>query len=239
MLQRLMLFTLSALSCVMILTSAEAFELTMDEQLPAHVPSAVTAVQQNNIAIHASSPVITQHTPSLQWWWLLAIPAVLLLIGIGWLLGLYMERRTQAQSMQNKEKREEEKPLAQPKLPQEKNESPSHLKTTKHDPSMTFDMLDVHKAYRCFLFTRDESMLNILEQAFRYDPYDLNPYLMSIRILSESERPLPHLERLLRTGIFLLRSKNKHVWKEVSQHGKEFLPTWNDWFETEHKATHV
>ena len=90
-------------------------------------------------------------------------------------------------------------------------------------------MLDVHKAYRCFLFERDKKMLMILEQAFRYDPYDLTPYLMSIRIMSESKRPLPDLGRLLRTGVFLLRTKNPKLWKDLSQHGHEHLPDWKDW----------
>ncbi|MDQ6953110.1 MAG: hypothetical protein Q9M15_06265 [Mariprofundaceae bacterium] len=77
----------------------------------------------------------------------------------------------------------------------------------------------------------------ILEQAFRYDPYDLTPYLMSIRIMSESERPLPDLGRLLRTGVFLLRTKNPKLWKELSQNGHEYLPDWEDW--SKHQAVNA
>ncbi|MDQ6995339.1 MAG: hypothetical protein Q9M18_07065 [Mariprofundaceae bacterium] len=77
----------------------------------------------------------------------------------------------------------------------------------KHEPAIPFDMLDIHKAYRCFL--------------------------------SESDRSLPQLERLFRTGIFLLRSKKNNLWKEVSKQGMESLPNWKDWLEPDHKIIHV
>ncbi|MDQ6990893.1 MAG: hypothetical protein Q9M11_04085 [Mariprofundaceae bacterium] len=77
-----------------------------------------------------------------------------------------------------------------------------------------------------------KKILAILEQAFRYDPDDSNPYLMSICIVSESAHPLPHLEYLFRMGIFLLRSKRNNLWKEI-------LLTWGDWLEPNYKTIHV
>jgi len=271
------------------------FELQMDEQIHApiiplaiplkenskkentqkssepHVQALVKPVAQATSQIEQVAPISSSNI-HFQLWWLIAIPVLLMLIGLGWFLGQYMEQRGQHDKRKpSKEPWIEEQHQAakaasqaavkkadsQTESPQTPQEQPQlqtvqttfttkpdpqlqtiqmnaikEKKRIRHEPAQPFDMLDIHKAYRCFLFSRDEKMMSILEQAFRYDPYDLTPYLMAIRILSESDREIPDLERLLRTALFLLRNKKQKLWKEVSQEGREKLPKWDDWNES-------
>jgi len=246
MLQRLRFLTLYGLMlCCLMGTSAVAkphhFELQMDEQIHAAtasiapIPNKKQASTSTSTSISKVPSIQTPVEQSFQLWWLLAVPCLLLLIALGWLLGSYVERRNQRPLKNSPRimKKEDSLPASmdnkEPHLQTVQLSTPQTIKRTPHESAEPFDMLDVHKAYRCFLFSRYDKMFSILEQAFRYDPYDMMPYLMSMRILSESEDELLDLKRLLRTALFLLYSKKPETWKEVAQHGREWLPEWEDW----------
>ena len=175
------------------------------------------------------SPI--EPTPSkqqLQWWWLLLIPALLLCMLAGWFLGQYKERR--------QHHHDSDAPKALPVITPEintKNVAQTQKKSIHqqkaYQPKHEVQTLDVYKAYRFFLFRKYDDAIKILHDVYQLDPFDANPYLMSIRILSESERPLPELERLLKTGAFLIRNKHPALWQEVASSGREFLPDWDLW----------
>ena len=202
---------------MLVCQNSVAFELILDPSIEESTPAS-PELHPNPIAADPTSP----HPPaSFQLWWLAGIPSIFMLMGLGWLLARTLEQQ----------KRGKEVHAIAPT-----NETPSTITHAPHHNSYrpsrsdhNFDLLDTRLAYHYFSFGKIDAMLEIMQQAYRYDPFDLHLYQLSIRMLSESEQAIPELETLLRTGLFLLRSKRPSLWRAVAQIGAKKLPTFEDW----------
>ena len=100
MLQRLIAYSLMIIAVATYPTHVHAFELQMDGQLSENTVIAVDSSLQPISTKPTPQPInppifnTIQSSSSLQLWWLFAFPVLFLLMGFGWILGLYMEKRT-------------------------------------------------------------------------------------------------------------------------------------------------
>ncbi|MDQ6954139.1 MAG: hypothetical protein Q9M20_01680 [Mariprofundaceae bacterium] len=168
-------------------------------------------------------------------WWLLLLPAVLLALCLGWFIGHFknqQENRPKKLVMRQAAQKNNHALIA--KSIKKKNDR-SQLKRRQSvrrkslQAEVVFDFSELNKAYNCHRFGRHQDMMEIMHRAFKYDPFDLNIYILSLTILAESDEPSIELTRLLRTGLFLLRTKRPFVWEDVAEKGRDLMPDLEDW----------
>ncbi|MDT8375785.1 MAG: hypothetical protein RQ867_03490 [Mariprofundaceae bacterium] len=87
----------------------------------------------------------------------------------------------------------------------------------------------LRQAYNLHRFAMYDHALNKYRQAFQSSPYDLNTYLVGIKIISEMEEPNMQFVRFLQAGISNLREEHPAIWKEVAKYGREKAPELDQW----------
>jgi hypothetical protein len=87
----------------------------------------------------------------------------------------------------------------------------------------------LRQAYNLHRFAMYDHALNKYRQAFQSSPYDLNTYLVGIRIISEMEEPNKPFVQFLQAVIANLREKHPAIWNEVAKYGREKAPNLDQW----------
>jgi len=213
-----------------------AMELTLDERIPHSQKKEPTSPPQKNVAIPPETATYTpampvKETADFHFWWLLLLPAILCTLCLGWFIGHIKNQKKSPQepaffkysTHKKRTTSKDEKSLSQ------KTKQRQNARKKQINPDDIFDFSDLNKAYSNHRFGRKKDMLDIMHKAFKHDPFDLNIYIISLTILSESDEPSLELTRLLRTGLFLLRTKRPFIWEEVAKKGRDLMPDLEDW----------
>jgi len=87
----------------------------------------------------------------------------------------------------------------------------------------------LNQAYNLHRFAMYDGALNKYKQAFQSSPYELNTYLVGIKIISEMEEPDQQFVQFLQSGIAKLRTKRPAIWNEVARYGQEKAPGLYQW----------
>lgn len=85
------------------------------------------------------------------------------------------------------------------------------------------------QTYNLHRFAMYESALTKYKLAFQASPYDLNTYLVGIKIISEMDEPNKKFIQFLLTSIGKLREKHPTIWQEVVNYGHEKAPSIAQW----------
>jgi len=73
----------------------QTFQLRMDKQLHTSLEAINSMNHEHQNSTDSPIPTSTEHSSStFQLWWLLAIPALFLLMGLGWFMAQYIEKRS-------------------------------------------------------------------------------------------------------------------------------------------------
>jgi len=235
------------LTCMAFSSVGHATELKLDERMPVSALS-MQASSKTELLLNLEKPQRLQvqgdEHSAFQTWWLLLIPAFLFFTYLGWLCAHWVAQRREQQptfptekivSLNDMEKKVDEVSQRRVEVEHAQVKKPKRerkvlrKRVCNSDEEIGFDVNDLNKAYSYHFFGKSKEMLELMQRAYKYDPFDLNLYIVSMKILSESDKPSESLIRLLRTGLFLLRTKRPMIWKEVTKHGKQFLPDLEDW----------
>ena len=223
--------------CFCFACSAYALDLRLDEHI-SHSQLAEPVASKPVTELEQGSMV--KHTSALrQLWWLLPVCAFFLLFG--WLFRYWQDRRSekaharvevQPASLDDMEVaavRAAEIRTAVQSSQQVKSRSSKKRRVRDTEPDPQFDHAELKKVYIYHRLGKKQEVMDIMNLAFRHDPFDFSIYDISMRILAESDEELPELQRLFQTGLFLLRSKRPMLWKEVAVKGRALLPDLEDW----------
>jgi len=85
------------------------------------------------------------------------------------------------------------------------------------------------QTYNLHRFAMYEPALEKYKLALQAAPYDLNTYLVGIKIISEMDEPNKKFTQFLLASIAKLRKKNPATWQEVAKYGREKMPTLTQW----------
>lgn len=85
------------------------------------------------------------------------------------------------------------------------------------------------QAYNLHRYAMYDQALNKYKQAFQSSPYELNTYLVGIKIISEMEEPNKQFIRFLQAIIARLHKKHPAIWKELAKYGREKAPSLDQW----------
>jgi len=85
------------------------------------------------------------------------------------------------------------------------------------------------QTYNLHRFAMYESALTKYKLAFQASPYDLNTYLVGIKIISEMDEPNKKFIQFLLASIGKLREKHPTIWQEVVNYGHEKAPAVAQW----------
>ncbi len=87
----------------------------------------------------------------------------------------------------------------------------------------------LRQAYNLHRYAMYDHALNKYKQAFQSSPYDLNTYLVGIKIISEMEEPNKPFVQFLQAVIANLREKHPAIWNEVAKYGRKKAPDLDQW----------
>jgi len=85
------------------------------------------------------------------------------------------------------------------------------------------------QTYNLHRFAMYDSALKKYKLAFQASPYDLNTYLVGIKIISEMDEPNKKFIQFLLTSVDKLRKKHPAIWQEVVKYGHEKAPAIVQW----------
>jgi len=85
------------------------------------------------------------------------------------------------------------------------------------------------QTYNLHRFAMYGPALKKYKLAFQASPYDLNTYLVGIKIISEMHEPNKKFIRFLLKNIAKLRKKHPATWQEVVKYGHEKTPSITQW----------
>lgn len=217
------------------LGGAYASELTLDEHVPISLKgySSLELVQDNEGQPIEEAIAVSM---SFDMWWLLVLVVIIAGIWFVW-------------KKENWKKVSDDEKILLPRKPVEltaikkasrhaaelrkivdKPKLKLNIRKNVIKPEDLFEYTDLKIAYECYCSGENEKMLQILVKGFKHDPFDMPVYMMAMNILSESDKPLLELEKLVKTGLLLLRMKRPILWQEVSVKGRVLLPSLEDWF---------
>lgn len=91
------------------------------------------------------------------------------------------------------------------------------------------DSTFLNQAYNFHRHAMYDYALNKYKQAFQSSPYELNTYLVGIKIISEMEEPDKPFVQFLQDIIAHLRKKHPATWYEVAKYGRKKAPTLYQW----------
>jgi len=230
------------LLCLCISCVGHATELKLDEQVPVSQlskPAVSDDVSKvSKVEKLEYLPIQSDAQEKVRYWWLLIICMFFLVVagGIIYWLGYKKNERKEPLDIQPTDLEGVESAVLRAaairklvKESQAKTELSSEGYVSSSDASNIFRHEDLKKAYKYHKIGKQKKVMEIMNLAFRYDAFDFSIYAMSMRILAESDKGFPELERLLKTGLFLLRTKRPVLWKEVALKGNHLLPDLEDW----------
>ncbi len=85
------------------------------------------------------------------------------------------------------------------------------------------------QTYNLHRFAMYGAALKKYKLAIKASPYDLNTYLVGIKIISEMHEPNKKFIRFLLKNIAKLRKKHPETWQEVINYGHEKAPNITQW----------
>jgi len=85
------------------------------------------------------------------------------------------------------------------------------------------------QAYNLHRFAMYDHALKKYKHAFQTCPYDLNTYLVGIKIISEMDEPNQKFIHFLQMSIKKLHAKHPKIWQEVAKYGQEKTPQLMPW----------
>lgn len=91
------------------------------------------------------------------------------------------------------------------------------------------DSTFLNQAYNLHRYAMYDHALNKYKQAFQSSPYELNTYLVGIKIISEMDEPNKQFIQFFLAGIARLREKHPAIWHEVAKYGREKAPSLDQW----------
>ena len=85
------------------------------------------------------------------------------------------------------------------------------------------------QAYNLHRFAMYDPALAKYKMALQATPYDLNTYLLGIKIVAEMDEPNQKFCEFLQRALARLRNKEPAIWREVAKYGCEKTPTLMPW----------
>jgi len=85
------------------------------------------------------------------------------------------------------------------------------------------------QTYNLHRFAMYEPALEKYKLAFQATPYDLNTYLVGIKIISEMHEPNKNFTQFLLASLSKLQEKRPAIWQEVAKYGREKAPGIAQW----------
>lgn len=97
---------------------------------------------------------------------------------------------------------------------------------TKLEPKLTGSLKKAYNLHRLAMY---EPALSKYREALHSSPYDLNTYLVGIKIISEMDVLDRSFVEFLTDGFEHLREKHPRIWNEVARYGQETAPNLAQW----------
>ena len=91
------------------------------------------------------------------------------------------------------------------------------------------DSTFLSQAYNLHRYAMYDHALKKYKLAFQSSPYELNTYLVGIKIISEMEDPDKQFVQFFQDAITNLREKHPAIWHEVAKYGRENAPSLDQW----------
>jgi len=91
------------------------------------------------------------------------------------------------------------------------------------------DSTCLRQAYNLHRVAMYDRALSKYKQAFQSSPYEINTYLVGIKIFSEMDEPNKQFVQFLQAVIANLREKQPAIWNEVAKYGREKAPDLDQW----------
>jgi len=85
------------------------------------------------------------------------------------------------------------------------------------------------EAYNLHRYAMYDNALDKYKQAFLLSPYEINTYLVGIKIISEMDEPNKQFVQFLQNAIATLHEKYPAIWNEVARYGREKAPDLDQW----------
>jgi len=98
--------------------------------------------------------------------------------------------------------------------------------STKLEPKFTGLLKKAYSLHRLAMY---EQARKQYMQAFHDAPYDLNTYLVGIKMAAEMEVPDRSFVQFLTDSIEHLREKHPRLWNDVARYGRETAPKLTQW----------
>jgi hypothetical protein len=88
---------------------------------------------------------------------------------------------------------------------------------------------DLQKAYNLHRLAMYEPALEKYRKIIKSTPYDLNTWLVGIRIVSEMDEPHQPFVQFLKQAMAQVREKRPDLWQEIARYGRDKAPGLDQW----------